>query len=275
MDPDLPSRAIAAFERFTGLSLSFHDHTRTLTNCLTPERREHHNPWCRAVKAVSSPECIAFCSRRLGALNAANEVVCTRCHAGLVQWVVAGRSRGRQVWVLFAGVRQTIAGLAIDVRDPVTSDALPGWLHGRKPPPPVQDPDLVAEALAQLNARLLAWLEQGGGGNSPAPRRRALAIRDFIRARQAHPIRLADLAQHLGLSPDRTRHAVREACGVGFARLLAEERLNMAAQLLRHTELPVVEVARRCGFGSIAHFHARFRAHWGTTPAQLRRTTKP
>lgn len=273
MDPELPRRAIAAFESMTGLAFSLHDRSGVLASRLPGDRTEHRNPWCRAVKAVAQHACTHFCARIAHAAAADGEVACTRCHAGLVQWVVTGISGGRPVWFLFAGVRQAIPGQEIQVRDPAEPAQVPAWLLGPNPPPPA-DPAVAAEALAQLNARLLRWYE-GGGGAPQLPSRRDHAIREWIRANQGRPIALSDLARHLGLSPDRTRHAVRESCGTGFARLLAEERLATAAQLLRHTDLAVAEVARRCGFGSVAHFHARFRARWRQTPAALRRTTLP
>lgn len=269
MDPDLPRRAVAAFEALTGLTLSLHDRSGVLGPRLSAVRSEHRNPWCKAVKAIAQPACTRFCARQLHQETAHGQVVCTRCHAGLVQWAVTGVSGGRQLWLLFAGVRQPGRGLAIDIRDPAEPPDMPGWLDGPSPPPVAND-GVPGEALAQLNARLLRWYE-AGGAEAGLPRRRDQAIREFIRANQGKDIGLPELAAHLGLSVDRARHAARQACGMGFARMLAEERLATAAQLLRHTDLPVAEVARRSGFGSVAHFHARFRARWNATPAAMRR----
>ncbi len=271
MDPDLPRRAIATFEQLTGLVVSCHDHTGRLAGRIGQERGSHRNPWCKAVKAVAQPACTTFCCRLVYDAVGRPEPVCTRCHAGLVQWAVAGVLEGRRTWVLFAGMRRPRPGLRIDLRDPAAPPELPGWLDGPQPPPLADRPEVMAEALAQLNDRLLAWLVTAASEPSgTAPQQRDQAIRSFLRARYADQIGLVDLARHLGLSVDRTRHAVQESCGVGFARLLAEERLRAAAELLRHTDLPVVEVARRSGFGSIAHFHARFRLRWRCTPAVLR-----
>ena len=273
MDPLVPLRAVAAFETLTGLAICFHDFCGGLAR-LPQDRREHLNPWCRAVKAVAHEACNDFCCRQVYAATEAGEVVCTRCHAGLVQWTITGRLDGRRLWTLFAGVRQPAPGLRPELVA-AGSPELPAWLSGPQPPPPSGDPALAAEALAQLNARLVAWWRGDGAPLAAlAPPPRAEAIRGFLRHHHGKAIALADLARHLGLSPDRARHAVREACGIGFARLLAEERLATAAQLLRHTDLSVAEVARRSGFGSVAHFHARFRARWRRTPAQLRRSTR-
>lgn len=269
MDPDLPRRAVAAFESLTGLTLSLHDRSGVLGPRLSAVRSEHRNPWCKAVKAIAQPACTRFCARQLHQETAHGQVVCTRCHAGLVQWAVTGISGGRQLWLLFAGVRQPGRGLAIDIRDPAGPPDMPGWLDGPSPPPVANDA-VPGEALAQLNARLLRWYE-ADGAEAGLPRRRDQLIREFIRANQGKDIGLPELAAHLGLSVDRARHAARQACGMGFSRMLAEERLASAAQLLRHTDLPVAEVAARSGFGSVAHFHARFRARWRVTPAAMRR----
>lgn len=274
MDPDLPRRAVAAFEALTGLTLSLHDRSGVLGPRLSAVRTEHRNPWCKAVKAVAQDACTRFCAKTLHAETGDGEVACTRCHAGLVQWAVAGISGGRPLWLLFAGVRQPGEGLAIDLRDPAEPPRLPAWLDGPSPPPVARDAAVPGEALAQLNARLLRWYEEGGAAPG-MPRRRDQAIREFIRANQGKDIGLPELARHLGLSVDRARHAAREACDMGFSRMLAEERLATAAQLLRHTDLPVAEVAARSGFRSVSHFHARFRARFGRSPAALRADVVP
>jgi len=72
-------------------------------------------------------------------------------------------------------------------------------------------------------------------------------------------------------SESRAGHAVREACGASFIELLAETRLKTAAGLLRYSNLPVVDVAERSGFGDLSHFHQAFRKRYRMTPHKYRR----
>ncbi|TRW17542.1 helix-turn-helix domain-containing protein [Glacieibacterium frigidum] len=45
----------------------------------------------------------------------------------------------------------------------------------------------------------------------------------------------------------------------------------MARELLKGGALPIVEIARRTGFATHAHFSTRFRQTVGSTPAEYRR----
>jgi AraC-like DNA-binding protein len=50
------------------------------------------------------------------------------------------------------------------------------------------------------------------------------------------------------------------------------KRIMMAKEMLRRTDRSVGEVAERCGFDSLPHFHRVFRALTGTTPGAWRRS---
>ena len=140
---------------------------------------------------------------------------------------------------------------------------------------------MILELLRQLGARLREWREQvervPARTFEPQRRRSALpvnrraAIEMFIQRRHPYPVRLADLAKHLHLSESRAGHAVQEACGVSFVGKLSAARLDTAAQLLRHTNLAVLEVATRSGFGDLSNFHLSFRRCFGLPPHQYRK----
>ena len=63
--PDVPAHAIAAFERLSGLAVCLHDPGRLLWSYLPPDRFEHLNALCRAVKTVRLTECLSFESKPL------------------------------------------------------------------------------------------------------------------------------------------------------------------------------------------------------------------
>jgi AraC-like DNA-binding protein len=55
-----------------------------------------------------------------------------------------------------------------------------------------------------------------------------------------------------------------------------ELRLGRARDLLRNVrlyDLPVTEVAARCGFADPSHFARRFRGRFGQSPVQFRTAT--
>lgn len=283
MDPGLPSRAIAAFERASGLTLSFHDYRRSLWPYVEATRNEHVNPVCRLVKANRHLACIDFCAKRMRAEAERHQSgVVKRCHAGVIELLLPVFLDGKLEWVFYAGVRKPGKDLAIAVEDTTHSRSGPWAPTIAKLPALTQDEaEHLLELLRQLAARLVAWrsgLKESfpalatRGGMPPDEERRS-AITWFISKKHINTaVRLADLAKHLRLSEDRAGHVVAELFGDNFATLLLRARVQTAQGLLRLSDLPLREVARQSGFGSRAHFFAVFRAHTGQTPTEWRRT---
>lgn len=287
-EPDLshvPELAITAFERLSGLTVTVHDLDGRLSPYLPAGRFHHHAPLCAIVKTGAfGHACIDFSVTQLRP-----QIVKQRagrvqvCHAGLVEWVVpVFHPSGDDIrWLFFAGQRTAgrLKQVTRDARPPTPRQ----WPASAKVPPPVDDDEAAAilESLRQMAARLVTWMtqidEHGPSRETGAPPtdlagRRAWILQ-FIRTSHQHPIRLADVASKLGLSEDRAGHLVREACGRTFVSLLNEARVRTAAALLRHSDLPVAQVALRAGWGDVSRFHRVFRVHTGTTPLKYRRLT--
>ena len=83
-------------------------------------------------------------------------------------------------------------------------------------------------------------------------------------------VTLPQLAKRLGLSVDRTGHVVREEFGVTFLDLVNQHRLERAAALLKHSDLPIAAIALNSSFGDVSTFHQRFRANFKLTPRAFR-----
>jgi AraC-like DNA-binding protein len=277
-----PERAIAAFEALHRLTITVHDRVGALWPALDPKRLRHRQPQCDAVKALGHEDaCRAhdgpLIYSRLAATGDGSVHV---CHAGFVEWVVPEPQGGG--WILFAGLRRPGPGL--NATRPERLTRLPPWPARARVLPEVEKPEaeLILEALRQLAARLHLCTQQPKdtrrgsplvarpSAAEPLARRQAL-IRHFIQERHTRPLRITDLARHLGLSQSRASHAVVECCGRRFLDLVVETRIRTAANLLRHTALAVDHVAIRSGFGDLAHFHRVFRRAIGTTPARYRR----
>jgi AraC family transcriptional regulator, positive regulator of tynA and feaB len=72
----------------------------------------------------------------------------------------------------------------------------------------------------------------------------------------------------------RTLHYAFAATGTTFVEELMQARLQRARELLadpRYRDLPVIEVAARCGFIDPSHFARRFRRRFGVAPLAFRR----
>jgi AraC family transcriptional activator of tynA and feaB len=72
----------------------------------------------------------------------------------------------------------------------------------------------------------------------------------------------------------RTLHYAFAAAGTSFVEELMQARLQRARELLadpRARDIPVTEVAARCGFSDPSHFARRFRRRFGLVPVEFRR----
>jgi AraC family transcriptional regulator, positive regulator of tynA and feaB len=83
----------------------------------------------------------------------------------------------------------------------------------------------------------------------------------------------ATVAAEHGISV-RTVHYAFAAAGTTFTEELMQARLARARELLsdpRRLDVPIIEVAARCGFSDPSHFARRFRRRFGLAPLAYRR----
>jgi AraC-like DNA-binding protein len=86
--------------------------------------------------------------------------------------------------------------------------------------------------------------------------------------------RTSELAARLGVSPQYLSSIARPIFGKPLRVVLREKRLREAERLLRHTPLPVEEVAIRAAFGSPSTFYRWFVEKHGITPVAFRELKK-
>jgi transcriptional regulator GlxA family with amidase domain len=78
------------------------------------------------------------------------------------------------------------------------------------------------------------------------------------------------LAARLGLSTRRLERLFGGAFGMPPKRYYDLIRLHRARKLLVETDLPITEVALRCGYLSPTQFSARFHKSFGLSPRRQR-----
>jgi AraC family transcriptional regulator len=111
-----------------------------------------------------------------------------------------------------------------------------------------------------------------------AQKQRVSALRPFILRRIAAfvhdnldiEIDLQRLAQVASMSAGHLVRAFKQATGLTPYQYVLEKRLERACERLRDSTEPVSEIAHGCGFSSLSHFSAIFRAHRGLTPTEYR-----
>lgn len=83
---------------------------------------------------------------------------------------------------------------------------------------------------------------------------------------------ISQLATELGMSRSGFQHTYKRIFGVSAQTDIISARMERAKELLISTDLPVREIAYKCGYFSEYSFMRQFKVHFGKTPTQFRST---
>ena len=117
------------------------------------------------------------------------------------------------------------------------------------------------------------------GQRRPAPvlekgealqRWRIEAAVEYVRDHFSHPLDLAEVAQHAGISPGYLSALFTRTLGHSFTAYLAACRLEEARRLLADPALSIKEIARRVGIENPLYFSRLFRNATGRSPKHYR-----
>jgi len=86
----------------------------------------------------------------------------------------------------------------------------------------------------------------------------------------AQPLSVADLAEHAGWAPRSLARRFLDETGLTPLRWLTAQRVLEARRLLEATDLPVEQVAGRCGLGTAANLRLHLARDASTTPTAYR-----
>ena len=95
-------------------------------------------------------------------------------------------------------------------------------------------------------------------------------IREYMLEHLAETVGLDDLALVANVSKFHLVRSFKTATGTTPHQYLVALRMQAAAELLRSTQLPVTEVAVRCGYRSPSQFSTAVRRHHGVTAMEIR-----
>jgi len=106
---------------------------------------------------------------------------------------------------------------------------------------------------------------EGGLGD-----RHLFQVTEHINAHLEEDIKLADLAELVGISQFHFSRLFKQSMKVSPHQYLLQQRVERAKQLLKTTKCSIVEIALRCGFNSHSHLSKQFRQLTGMTPKAYR-----
>lgn len=97
---------------------------------------------------------------------------------------------------------------------------------------------------------------------------------DWIETHLDQPLLLDNVADKSGYSKWHLQRMFRSTTGHALGSYIRERRLSQAAQALRSTPRPILDIALQYHFDSQPSFSRAFKKQFGKTPAVYRRTTR-
>jgi AraC family transcriptional regulator len=169
------------------------------------------------------------------------------------RWDETGLTRWRDDRYHLSFVEHVIAAMMQDVET-------------RYPAGPLTGDALLVALLRHLNGR-----EQASRPPRPgALGRRLDAVRDYIEANLAKPLRLTDVAALAGVGVRRFGAIFAAETGWSPHRYVLFRRVERAKELMRDRTLSLAQIARAVGFSDPAQFSRVFRQYTGEAPRTYR-----
>lgn len=100
--------------------------------------------------------------------------------------------------------------------------------------------------------------------------RRILKVKDYISKHYTEEIRLADLADLVGMSTTSFSRFFKLRSGKTLSDYVVEMRLGVASRQLVDTTNSVSEICYDCGFNTLSNFNRLFRKYKGCSPTEFR-----
>lgn len=96
----------------------------------------------------------------------------------------------------------------------------------------------------------------------------------YIAQNYRNPIKIAEVAEAVGLHPDYANSLFKKTFGYTLSEYITEERIADAQRRLVLTDAHIIEIAYECGFNSISRFNNAFLKISGCTPREYRRRSR-
>ncbi|MCL6601271.1 MAG: response regulator [Paenibacillus sp.] len=92
----------------------------------------------------------------------------------------------------------------------------------------------------------------------------------FIKLHISEDLSREEIAKHVFLNPDYLTRVFKKETGMAISDYLLKERLKIAQELLKKTEMPISAVATHIGYSNFSHFSRTFKKHTNINPNEYR-----
>lgn len=132
-------------------------------------------------------------------------------------------------------------------------------------------PLMVKSYLFLLCSRLFdMYPEREGGAARREILERLKPVLIYVQEHYSEVITIADVAGQVDFSEAHFMRFFKETLGMSFVTYLKNYRLSRAEEMLRTTDVSVLEIALDNGFPNVSYFIREFKAKYGMTPLKYR-----
>lgn len=100
--------------------------------------------------------------------------------------------------------------------------------------------------------------------------RRVQKVKQYIDDNYSRSLRLADMADLVGMTPVAFSRFFRQRTGRTLSEYIIDIRLGYAARMLVDSTKNISEICYECGFNNLSNFNRTFKAKRGLTPRDFR-----
>ena len=123
---------------------------------------------------------------------------------------------------------------------------------------------LCADAYEKAEAKKDSFIKNN------SDKEKIIAVRDIINNRLQSPPNLSEIAKMVGLNEYKLKRGFKEIFNSTVFGYLADQRLHLAKQYLRDTQMTAAEIAIELGYATPQHFNNAFKKRFGITPQTVR-----
>jgi len=271
-----------AFRKATGVSLSLQP------PAASPEQlpvTHDGNPFCAVVACLPSgcEACRESEQRLLRRAASKSTPQQIHCFAGLTTVAVPVVIGGRHVATLLSGQvfrrEPTERDFSLLV-GMLGRDATADWVRKARRAY-FETPVVTAERfqaiveLVKVFAQYIAdFANRAALAVAPEEPKAVASAKQFVQSHIEEPVRLAQVAGHVHVSPFHFCKLFKRATGMTLTEYVSRVRVEKAKSLLVDPSLRISEVVFAAGFGSIPRFNSVFKRYVGMPPTEYRATLR-
>lgn len=187
----------------------------------------------------------------------------------LLALLMAARSREQVIRQVYLELTTQIVHRASDIGVPVAEGQMAEYLRQILEMEESAALRLWFEALCEDFIRAISDKRRESTDNIAA------AAKKYIEENFAdHDLSQQSVSEHLGLSLGYFGHLFYAQTGQRFVDYLNRYRLARAGELLRESNMRVMDISEATGFNGVNYFNSLFKKHYGLTPKEYRQRKK-